>query len=294
LGDNFGALREYQAGLDDLAVLTRQQVDLLTSRSARFKDEGEYSKAWKELKLARYLVEAFQGNLFDRQGQYVQAKQSYLLALELARELDDKTYLARAYTNIGMMTAFREPEEAFSYLHVALEAFEKKGNRVEAQLVQNNLVVALMQAGRYREALPLAQSVVDFTLGTRQRPNAADATVNLSEIYFNLGNLDEALHWAEVSMAQEQTAVIPYALYIIGLVDNARKNFAHAEICFREIIQTETSEPYIVACAWRGLGEMHRLKGDAAQACQSFYKAIELFEQQSMQAEINKTRALFG
>jgi tetratricopeptide (TPR) repeat protein len=293
LGDNFGALREYQAGLDDLAVLTRQQVDLLTGRSARFKDEGEFSQASRELKRARYLVEAFQGNLFDRQGQYAQARQSYLLALELAGELDDKTYLAQTYTNIGAMIALREPEEAFSYLRLALETFEKKGDRVEAQLVQNNLVVALMQAGRYREALPLAQSVVDFALGVCQRPNAADAAVNLSEIFFNLGNFDEALHWAEVSMAQEQTAVIPYALYMIGLVDNARKNFAHAETCFRGIIQAETSEPYIIACAWRGLGETYQLNGEPARACQAFYKAIELFEQQNMQAEVNKTRTLF-
>lgn len=291
LGDNLSALREYQAGLDDLAALTQQQVVLLTGRSARFKDEGEYAQAAKELKRARYLVEAFQGNLFDRQGEYEQAKRSYLLALELAQELDDKTYLARTYNNIGLMVALREPEEAFSYLHLALEALEKKGDRVEAQLVQNNMVAALMQAGRYLEALPLAQSVVNFALSIQHRANTADASVNLAEIFLNLGNFDEAVHWAEVSMAQEQTVVIPYALNVIGLVDNAQKNFVHAETCFRAVIQQETSEPYIIACAWRGLGEMYKLQGQAIMANEAFQKAIAMFEQQNMQNEIDKTRA---
>lgn len=291
LGDNTGALREYQSGLNDLAALTRQQVNLLTGRSARFKDEGDYLQAWNEIKRARYLIEAFQGNIFDRQGQYTQAMQSYLLALELAKELDDITYLARTYNNIGLMAAFREPEEALPYLRLAVEAFEKIGDRYEVQLVRNNMIVAMMQSGRYQEALPLAQSVVNFALSIRNRPNAADATVNLSEIFFNIGNLDEALHWAEVCMAQEQTVVIPYALNMIGLVDNARKNFAHAEICFRQIIGDETSEPYIIACAWRGLGEMYKLQSKINEAKEPFHKAIELFEQQKNPLEVEKTRA---
>ena len=293
LGDNFGALREYQAGLDDLATLTHQQVTLLAGRSSRFKDEGEYWHASKELKRARYLVEAAQGNLFDRQGQYMQAKQSHLLALELAKELDDKAYLAQTYTNLGAMAALREPEEAFPYLYLARETFEKMGDRVEAQLVHNNLVVALMQAGCYLEALPLAQSAVNFALEIRHRPNTADTAVNLSEIFFNLGNFDQALHWAQVSMAQEQTAVIPYALHIIGMVDNAQKNFEHAESCFRAIIQDTASEPYIIACAWSRLGETYKLQGQTNLAQEAFHQAITLFEEQNMQNEVDKILANF-
>jgi tetratricopeptide (TPR) repeat protein len=293
LGDNFGALREYQAGLDDLAALTRQQVVLLTGRSARFKDEGDYSQAWKEIKHARYLIDSFQGNIFNRQGQYAQAKECYLRALELARELDNKIYLAQTHASIGTIIAQRKPEEAYPHLRLALETLEKIGDQVQAQLVRNNMAVAMIHAGRYHEALPLAQSVVDFALSIRHRANTADAAVNLSEIFFNLGNFDEAVHWAKVSIAQEQTVVIPYALNMIGLVDNARKDFAHAETCFRSIIQEETSEPYIVACAWRGLGETYKLQGQTDLAREAFHKAIALFEQQNMQNEVDKTCASF-
>lgn len=291
MGDNFGALREYQAGLDNLAVLTRKQVDLLTGRSARFTNEGEFSKAWKEMRHIRYLAEAFEGMLHDSQGKYMDAMQSYLRALELAKELGDSAYLATTYMNIGLLFAFREPEKSFPYLNLALETYEKNGDRVEANLVRNNMVVAFMQSGRYQEALPLAQSVVDFTQKVGHSPRAAEAAVNLSEIFFYLGNFDRAVHWAEVSMAQEQTRVIPYALYMIGLVDNARKDFAHAETCFRQIIGDETCEPYIIACAWRGLGEMYKLQSKINEAKEPFHKAIELFEQQNNPLEVEKTRA---
>jgi tetratricopeptide (TPR) repeat protein len=292
LGDNLGALREYQAGLDDLAELTHKQITLLTSRSSRFKDEGDYTQAWKELGRARYLIEESEGNLWDKQGQFVQAKECYLRALELAKKLDNISYLARTYNNLGILFAFREPEEAFPYLQSALQAYEKMGDLVGAQRTKTNMVVAMMQAGRYEEALPLAQSVVDFMLSVRQPARIASATVNLSEIFFHLGNLDEALHWANVSMAQEQTIKIPYALHMLGLVENARQDWTNAERHFNEIIQTESAEPYIVACAWRGLGQTFQLHDKTAQAQEAFQKAIAMFEQQNETIEVKKTRTL--
>lgn len=291
LGYNEGALQEYQAGLDILAAMTREKTTLLTHRSARFKDEGEFSRAWHEIKHAQYLIEAFQGNLLDRQGQYIQAKQSYLRALDLAKEIGDNTYLARTYNNIGILAAFREPQEAFPYFQAARDAFQKIGDRVEVQLVQNNLVIALMQLGRYAEALPLAQDVTRFFIDIQNRPNSADAAVNLSEILFNLGRLEDATRWAEVAMAQEQTAVIPYALYIIGLIDNAQRNYVHAETCFHEIIHAETSEPYIIACAWRGLGQTYQYQHQKDKAQQAFCQAIQMFEQQGMHNQANQIRA---
>jgi tetratricopeptide (TPR) repeat protein len=291
LGDNFGSLREYQAGLDDLAFLTRQQVIFLTGRSARFKDEGDFQGAWRELKRARYLIEAFEGNLLHREGKPEPAMNAYLQAVEWAKELNDKTYLARTYTNIGSLLSLSSPDEAFPYLRLGLDVFEAMGNLVEAQTVRNNMAVVLMQSGKYAEALPLAQSVVEFALQSNNRPNASDAAVNLAEIFFTLGKFDETLYWAEVCMAQEQTTAIPYALNIIGLVENARKNFARAEDCFRQAIRDEASDAYIIACAWRGLGGVYQAQGQASPAKDAFLTAVGLFEQQQMPNEVERTRA---
>jgi Tfp pilus assembly protein PilF len=92
-------------------------------------------------------------------------------------------------------------------------------------------------------------------------------------------------------MAQEETAVIPYALNIIGLVYNARGDFTHAETCFLTILKDEASDPEVTARAWRGLGEMYKGQGQDSPAQEAFQKAIELFTQIDMPKEVEKTRA---
>jgi tetratricopeptide (TPR) repeat protein len=291
LGDNAGALREYQAGLDD-AALIRQPVMLQVGRSARLRDEGEYPQAWKEIKRARFLIEQYQGELFQFQGEHEQARQAYLRAIEIARELDDKSALAQIYTGLGGIIALRNPEEGLSYLKMAADLYEKLGNQLQSQFVKINLTVALMQAGKYQDALPLAQDTTDFYLNIRHASNAADSAVNLSEIFLNLGDLDQAMRWANVSLAQEHSLTVPYALNIIGLVANQRKDFPQAENCFRTILQDKVSSRDILAYAWRGLGEMYKAQGRKDDADKAFKEALAYFDELQNPIEVQKTRDL--
>ena len=295
LGDVDSALREYQIGLDELATLARQQIELFTSRTARLRDEGNIAQVWEEIKRAQYILEDTQGTVLDSLGQYVQAKQCYERALELAKEIGDAQHIARTQNNIGTIATIQgDYETALAYLRPALDYFQRAGDAVAIQEVRINMAVALMQIGRYSEALPLAQEAANFFLAKRHRPGIAVTAGNLAEIFMELGQLEEARHWAGLSLAQEQTVNIPQSLYVMGRVEGTEGNYRKAESHLREAIRTakENQDGIIGAFGWRGLGEVYQRQGKVEMAQDAFREALILFERQGMQNEVNKTQRL--
>lgn len=297
LGDNPAALREYQSGLNVLAEIAHQQALLFTSRAARFGDEGEMEAAWLEVQRGQYALDDTRGTLWDATGHPDQALECYYRALEIARQSQDPAAVARTQNNIGSILAMRGDDRAADlYLAPAIEYYKKSGDLVAAHRTQINRVVGLMQAGKYPEALPPAVETAEFFLSLHYRALLAFASMNLAEIYVELGQSGEARRWAGLALSQEQTDCVPFSLYILARAETLDGDYARAEEHLREAIRQAQpiQDQQTLAFAWRSLGQLHRLHGQAGLAQEAFEKALALFELLHLPNEVQKTRDQSG
>lgn len=293
LGYSENASQEYQAGLDILANLMVQQIVIHGSRVTLLRRERNFSQIWHEIKRAQYEIEDLQGVVLDNQGQSAEAETHYLKALALAEEIGYVRGIAGTCNNLFAIAAKKGDHATAERLYpVVLQYYEKTGETVRANAVRNNWVVFLMQTKRYAEAVQPARELVDFYIQIGHKAHIAVSAGNLAEIQFNLGHMDEAQHWAKISLAQEQNASTPWGLYYLGMVACHKKQLAQAEIYLNEALesarkgQDSTAEAY----AWRGLGLAYAAQGKTEQAQTARQKAIDLFTALQLENEVEITR----
>ena len=117
---------------------------------------------------------------------------------------------------------------------------------------------------------------------------------NLAEAHAELGNLDEAERHARAVLGLEEPQSHPYALYTLGTVGLRRGDLAQAERSYDQSrrIAEINDDAYLLAFAWRALGEVARARGheDGAQA--ALAQAAELFRRLGIAEELRRTEAL--
>lgn len=120
------------------------------------------------------------------------------------------------------------------------------------------------------------------------------AAVNLAETYFELGDWQQAEHFAQEVLAQEETQSYAYGLFTLGRLHQARANWTAAATHFHEIIRiTEANgDAFMSAYAQRELGVVYQATGHLAEARHELQAALCVFEQMGISIEITKTQAL--
>jgi tetratricopeptide (TPR) repeat protein len=117
---------------------------------------------------------------------------------------------------------------------------------------------------------------------------------NLAEAHAELGNLDQAQRFAELVLQQEEPHSHPYALYTLGTVYKLRGDWAQSERHYlqsRQIAEMN-DDAYLLAFAWRALGETYQAQACDTAARHAFDQALTLFMQLDIAEEIRQTEAL--
>ncbi|MEZ4560881.1 MAG: tetratricopeptide repeat protein [Caldilineaceae bacterium] len=119
-------------------------------------------------------------------------------------------------------------------------------------------------------------------------------TLNLAEAHAELGNLDAAATYAELVLQQEEPHSHPYALFTLGKVHGLRGQWTTAQQYYDQSrrIAEMNDDTYLLAYAWRALGEVHQALDDAPAAHSSLAHALQLFQRLDMDEEIRRTQAL--
>jgi tetratricopeptide (TPR) repeat protein len=117
---------------------------------------------------------------------------------------------------------------------------------------------------------------------------------NLAEAHAELGNLDQAEEFANVVLQQNEPQSHPYALYTLGTVYLRRRHLAQAERSYDQSrrLAAINDDLYLLAFAWRALGEVARMQGSEERAGSAFAAAVELFRRLQIDEEVRHTEAL--
>ena len=103
-------------------------------------------------------------------------------------------------------------------------------------------------------------------------------TDELAEAHAELDNLNEAQHFAELVLQQEEPHSHPYALYTLGTVRRRQQHFAEAEQYYSQCrhLSEINDDSYLLAYAWRALGTLYAEQGQAEIARQALQEALRL------------------
>jgi tetratricopeptide (TPR) repeat protein len=292
-GDRERALSVYQAGLDSATTLLRVETQIHVQRSLTRLRQREMRHAWHEAQLAQFHAVTMLGIVSDQSGDYTTARAHYVAALTVAEQLGYEAGIAQTHHYLAMLAGRRQDvDEALLHFEQAIAFYERVGDRLNREYVRGNLASMYIQARHFAAALEPAAQALSFFEAMGNAFRVAQNASNLAEAHAELGNLDQAEHYARIVLGQEEPQSHPYALYTLGTVYLQRGKLNEAERYYEQsrLIAESNDDSYLLAFAWRALGEVFRAQGQPAQA--AFAQAIALFRQLNIDDEARRTEAL--
>lgn len=296
-GQADAALDTYQSGLEAVTQLLRQGTQLHVQRSLTHLRQREMRLAWREANLARFHAETMLGVVGEQSGDYATARPHYASALAIAEETGYQPGIAQAHHNLATLAARGQAiDVALPHFEQAIAYYEHVGDRVNREVVRSNLASAFIQARHFEAALAPAEQALRFFEAMGNPFRTAQNASNLAEAHAELGNLEPAQHYAELVLQQEEPHSHPYAMYTLGTVAKLRGDWELSERYYEQSrrIAEDNDDTYLLAFAWRALGEVYAVRGKRAQADAAFGQALELFQRLSIAEEVRQTEQLAG
>jgi DNA-binding SARP family transcriptional activator/Tfp pilus assembly protein PilF len=187
------------------------------------------------------LLFAWCASILTRRGEGAQARALAKRALRGAIASGDDRALAGAHiAAAGVEPADGDPLARDSHLGLALEAAQRAGDLLQTVRVRINKGSALLEVGRYREAIAELDSATALAELVGLAGLRALALMNRGLSYWCLGRLDEASADYEAAIAtyrQIGTREICYAIIGRGDVHRERGNIALARAAYEEGLQ---------------------------------------------------------
>jgi tetratricopeptide (TPR) repeat protein len=289
-GDRERALSIYQVGLDSASTLLRLETQIHVQRSLTRLRQREMQHAWHEARLAQFHAVTMLGIVSDQSGDYATAREHYSAALAVAEQLGYEAGIAQTHHYLAMLAGRRQDvQQALVHFEQAISFYERVGDRLNREYVRGNLASMYIQARQFAAALEPAAEALAFFAAMGNTFRVAQNASNLAEAHAELGNLNQAEHYARIVLRQEEPQSHPYALYTLGTVYLRRGKLAEAERYYKQARQLAESndDSYLLAFAWRALGEVFRAQRQPAQA--AFAHAIALFRQLNIEDEARRT-----
>jgi tetratricopeptide (TPR) repeat protein len=289
------ANQTYQAGLDAVGALLSQGAQLQVQRSLTSLRQREMQQAWQAANLARFHAETMLGVVHDQSGDYATAQAQYLGALAIAEQAGYQAGVAQTHHYLALLAGRQQDlAKALPHFEQAIAFYERVGDRVQREYVRSNLASAYIQARQFAAALEPAALALEFFERMGNSVRVAQNASNLAEAHAELGNLDDAEHYATLVLHQEEPQSHPYALYTLGTVHRLRGAWAQAERSYDQSrrIAEMNDDSYLLAFAWRALGEVARARGQRSEATHAFGQALALFQRLKLDAEVSETAQL--
>lgn len=162
-----------------------------------------------------YIIKAKRqlGRSYERLGNFRDALQHWMDALDLSREVGDIESEGRLLSSIATIhTKMHDPEKAIEYEKQSIEKKRFTADSLGIAISLNNIGSNYMDLEQYRQAL----KEVHKSLVLHKRLNDASGKVynyaTLSEIHQKIGQLDSALNYAQASLEVSYQLDDPYEI----------------------------------------------------------------------------------
>jgi tetratricopeptide (TPR) repeat protein len=289
------ALEKLEDGLAAIARLMEKMVRFRQQRTLIHIQQWQMPDAVREVRLAQYTAEHLQGLIQEQQGNYDDAYLAYHQALALARSIRDEAGMAQ--TNRSLATIlWRQSrlDEARLHIQASLDYYDTIGDRLSWEKARNTLMLIHYQAREFNQVITIGETSLSFFERAKIPYFASVTASNLAESYYETGDLDKAEYYAHKTLAMEEAHTFPYALYTLGLVYRANKQYIKAEKILQQAQEAaaDNSDSYMEAYALRLLAEVFADQGLREQAVQTARRALRQFEQLNIRVEIETTKTM--
>jgi tetratricopeptide (TPR) repeat protein len=292
LGHLEAALEVYARGQRIVSQWDSSLVALAASRARVALRQRDMVAAKHEAQRAAYEAERVQGNVCDEAGEPAAAQAHFLRALAHAEALNDLNGIAITCNSLGVVCGRRgDGAAAAVWLARAAQGFETLGNRLQAEIVRSNLTALRTSSGEHAEALRVGAQPLAFFQKMCHAKFIASTAASLAESAMGLGDLAAATRYAKLVLAQEEAQFVPYGLYTLGDVQQARGHLNEACKLFQQShdMAQHNDDPYMQAYAARKLGQVLFALGKKEASHVHLNMARQLFTALGMAREVEQT-----
>ncbi len=291
------ALQSFRAGLRVLdAQMQTEATRIYVSIGYSHFRQREMQEARQAALNAQITAQDFCGYIEMQAGNYEQARVQLEQALAMAesssqtpRELHVRVYgrLAALAWQMG------QPEQTIEYCNKAIGFWQEKGDSVATLYQRVNLAAAHIMLGQHVQALAEVRLGLDLAQALGHAYLIAGLCVNAAEASLGMGELDEAEHYAQQALQQEEDTTQPYAMTVVGMVQKRREQWTQAEATLQFAVQAavQIEDRYAEAVALRELGCVLQVQ-QKNTAPEMFSRAVALFTEMGLSQEADKTRKL--
>jgi|GEM_PF-3052893 len=195
-------LRLKNAKHDTIRVITLYKLAVHYNLIGDFKNAEAYAK--KSIALANKIhfvrgsAGAYNnaGVVYFNKGNYPDALQSYLAALNYSKQADMFDVISQATMNIGIIYAVqKEYDKAIIYLNESSNILQKLKDTTALADLHNNMGCLYSEQGKYTEALKNHNIAMQLYETQGNKHNLAGVYDNLGEIYMKLSSDNNALEY---------------------------------------------------------------------------------------------------
>ena len=252
-------------------------------------------EAWDEAQRAQCEVEYLKGHICRDRGQFAQATQHYLQALQLAQDL--KMVDSEAKTrNVLAAVLIKQGRfaEAEAHFQQAYQAFQRLGKVLSVASVSVNQAVACLLDERLSDAIAYAEKARTIFEQIQHPYGIATAYQALAEAYLANGDLDDATVYAWKAVETEESAIIPDALRVIGEIYRERGAFDQAMHYLSQSLEMarENEDKYLEAYTLRALAKLNLQQANDRDSEAYLQRAMEIFDEIGLSYEAERSRQL--
>ncbi len=226
-----------------------------------------------------------QGNRLRRQGVVPQALSILSLAQTIARQIGDKSEIARALSAIGVVHAMQSDYSvALQHFQESLTLREALGDAAGIAGALNNIGNVQREQGNYDQALDAFQKSLTLSEASGDEAETARASGNLANIHSSQGDYARALAYYQKSLilfeALDSKAEIARTLTNIGIVYSLQGDSAQALAYYQKSMPVYESvgDKVGIAMALDNIGDTHWERGKYIQALDYYLKSATMSE----------------
>lgn len=289
------ALSTYDQSFLHVSRLVREQAHLSHLRGQVFMRERNLDQAWHAALEAHYHARRLMAGVLDEKGSFQAALDHYLASKAIAEQLNDPAILARIQYDLAIVHARQgEHEAALAYAQAARQTYQQMGDRFSQEKLNSFLAALYLNMKAFDQVVAIGEPTLRYFERAKLDYWVSVTAHNLAEAQYELQNYDEAEKRARQVLAQEELHSYPYGLYTMGLIMLAREKVADAAVWLEQALKVaeRNQDTYLEAYVWRSIGQVENESQQPAAAKDAFQKAIELFTEMGIEAEVSKTAAL--
>jgi len=297
IGDLDGALSTYEQSFRHVSRLLREQAHLSQLRGLVFVRERTLDEAWQAALEAHYHARRLMAGVLDEKGEFETAVAHYQASKEIAEQLDDPVLLARIQYDLAILHARQgNHETALANAEQARLSYQQIGDRFSQEKLNTFLMALYLNMKVFDKVVAIGEPTLRYFQQARLDYWTSIAAANIAEAQYELGNFPQAEERVRQVLALEERHTYPYALYTMGLILRAKGQLAESAAWLDKALNVaqQNQDTYLEAYVWQALGQTHAAAQQAADARQSYEKAIALFTEMGIEAEAARTKALFG